>query len=370
MDIILDTNILFSDIKLRNSNIDILLDYLEKTNSRLLYPSVVLDEAKEKYKNKLIENINAERKATTDLTKILFSENLDVEFNIDVENEANKYIYSVHKKFKTNSENILHYKDEYLKTLIDRAIRRIEPLGSDGQQFRDGVIWLTILDYCSTLESKEVIFITNDKSAFSNSKTNEPLKLNANLEKEAERRDLKVNFYRSLKHFIENQHSKIEFITTEWLNENIELENILVSFNESIKDYDYEYLIDHLYLDENERLVDILNDTGYFEGDIGKFYIYVNKDGNFIVTMYINFEKEYEANIETTTENYYDFEYHVPIFNEATGEMGYVNENEFELREDLETETKAKIIYFELVYQVTIENMNVNEVKQISWSPS
>lgn len=369
MDVILDTNILYSDIKLRSRNIDILIDYLEKTNSRLLYPSVVLDEAKEKYKNKLIENISAERKATSDLNNFLFSETKDEVHIVDVEAEANKYIDSVHKKFKTNSENILHYKDEYLKTLVERAIRRIEPLGTDGQQFRDGVIWLTILDYCSSLESKEVIFITNDKSEFSNSKLNDPLQLNANLEKEAEGRDLKINFYRSIKHFIENQHSRIEFITTEWLNENIELENILVAFNESIKDYDYEYFIDHLYLDENERLVEILNDTGHFEGHIGKFYVYVNKDGNFIVTMHINFEKEYEVSIETTTENYLDFGSVIPIFNDATGDIDYVYENEFQVSEDVETEPKAKIIYFEVVYQVTIKNMNVDEVKQISWSP-
>jgi hypothetical protein len=44
MDIVLDSNIFCSDIPLRSKEIDVVLNYLEKTESAIVMPQIILDE--------------------------------------------------------------------------------------------------------------------------------------------------------------------------------------------------------------------------------------------------------------------------------------------------------------------------------------
>ena len=58
MDVILDSNIFRSDILLRSKDFDILMDYLSKTDYRLIMPQVILDEIKGLYYKDYRMNMN------------------------------------------------------------------------------------------------------------------------------------------------------------------------------------------------------------------------------------------------------------------------------------------------------------------------
>ena len=55
MDTIIDSNIIRKDLRLNNINFEILKDYLTKTNSKLILPSLVIEEVKGLYKRLLLE---------------------------------------------------------------------------------------------------------------------------------------------------------------------------------------------------------------------------------------------------------------------------------------------------------------------------
>jgi hypothetical protein len=55
MDTIIDANIIRRDLKLNDRGFEILSDYLVKTNSKLIFPSIVVEEIKGLYKRALQE---------------------------------------------------------------------------------------------------------------------------------------------------------------------------------------------------------------------------------------------------------------------------------------------------------------------------
>jgi hypothetical protein len=56
MDTILDANIIRKDLKLNDISFEILTDYLARTNSKLIFPSIVVEEIIGLYKRVFQEN--------------------------------------------------------------------------------------------------------------------------------------------------------------------------------------------------------------------------------------------------------------------------------------------------------------------------
>lgn len=86
MNIILDTNIFRSDIKLGSNNIEIILSYLKKTGSTIVMPKIILEELKSLYTKELKDRIIEYNKTVRKL-KIL-SKNL---------NMRKRYILVIHR---------------------------------------------------------------------------------------------------------------------------------------------------------------------------------------------------------------------------------------------------------------------------------
>lgn len=228
MDIVLDSNIFRSDFNLRSTEYNIILDYLEKTHSTIVLPQIILDEVKGLYSRVLTErilklnsNINNFNLLMTDSSKAI------TKVQIEIADEVEKYTKYLTDKLKIRIDKIIPVNNNYLPNLVERAVKRLRP-SADGEGFRDALIWLTIRDYCLKCHEKQIIFISNNDGDFGDTEKNE---LHSSLKQECDELKIKVNYFKTIKDFIEKHSTKIDFVTYEWVRDNFSndwLEDIIM----------------------------------------------------------------------------------------------------------------------------------------------
>jgi hypothetical protein len=220
MNVIFDTNIFRSDYLLRSKDFDILIDYLLKTESDLIVPQIVLDEIKGLYIRDMTERIEVLKKATNNFNLMLPAlESRIVTVEPDTIPAAEDYIKFIRKKFRILDRQIIPYNNDYLPEISTRAINRQKPAGEKGQGFRDTLLWLTIKDHCKKCHEKQITFISNNSDDFSNASKDD---LHESLITDCLIDNIKINYFRNLKDFIEKHSTKIDFVTQEWVMSNMD----------------------------------------------------------------------------------------------------------------------------------------------------
>jgi len=99
MDIILDTNIILQENFLRSKKFVVLIDYLEKTNSKIVLPQIVKEESISKYKETVSSQLAEATKKIEKFSRICFS-NVSIDFDIEVIKEVRNYIAYIQKLSK------------------------------------------------------------------------------------------------------------------------------------------------------------------------------------------------------------------------------------------------------------------------------
>ncbi len=317
MDIIIDANIIRRDLKLNDKNFEIVIDYLKRTNSQLIFPSIVLDEVKGLYKRALTERYVEFKKSKEKLESTFLFAELPKIPEIDIEADSEKYIEFIHSKLGTAEKNIIPYKNEFLPELVKRAVERKKPLDGNGQQFRDGLLWLTILDYAKSIEDKRVTLISDNPKDFSEKGEN---KLSLDLDAEAKKLGIEIKYFKRLSDFVKEHASEIEFINKDWIEKNVDFNVIDKLFGEFLSDTQEEGVLEYTDLDSNEETSGYANRTDYINSNLMEFYIYEKSDGKILLNIEVEFETEYEIEIIRTVErdtSRYDYRY---ITNPRTGE--------------------------------------------------
>ncbi|MEN8812445.1 MAG: PIN domain-containing protein [Candidatus Arcticimaribacter sp.] len=295
MDVIIDANIIRRDLKLNDRNFEILSDYLKKTNSKIIFPSIVIEEIKGLYKRALKERYDEFEKSTNKLKSTLVTIELPERPQIDIESEVNKYIDFIHSKLGTTNKNIVEYKNEFLPELVRRAIDRKKPLDGKGQQFRDGLLWLTLLDYAENSDEKRVALISDNPADFGDKNENT---LCSELIQETKEREVEVKYFRRLSDFAKEHASTIEFITKEWIEKNTDIKIIEKLFEETLDNIDDNYILDNVSLEEIERTTGYIHRTEYLWSNLTDFYVYEKSDGTILLNASWEFETEFEVEIE------------------------------------------------------------------------
>jgi len=285
---------------LRSSDFEILLDYLRRTDSSIYFPQIVLDEIKELHKRTLRERLLNLSKANNNLKLLLTDESKitsQPKLNEDVESDL--YIEFIKKKLKITERNILPSKDSYLAEVTKRAIKREKPSGEDGQGFRDTIIWLTIKDFCIKSKEKQITFISNNDKDFANADKSE---LHDSLAKECNALGIKINYFKTIRDFIDKHSVKIDFITEEWLWEKFDIE----AFNDYVLDFlngkGTDFLTDRISRKTEHDCSGYSRATHANTYSIYNFSVYEMLDGTYAVN--VTFSCEIEVEYE-----YYGHEY-------------------------------------------------------------
>lgn len=140
-----------------------------------------------------------------------------------VEEEVDSYSKYIKKKLKIHDRQIIPYNNDFLPEISHRLIDRTKPANEKGHGFRDTLIWLTIKEICKKSHEKQVIFISENSGDFTDSTKNN---LSESLIAECQKDGVRINYYRTIKDFIDQHSKKIDLIDDKWVAENLDIQSI------------------------------------------------------------------------------------------------------------------------------------------------
>jgi predicted nucleic acid-binding protein len=214
MDVILDTNVFFALLNSHggrfpetNAFVE-LLTYLRRTDSRLVIPRLVVHELEKKYTDLLTQSKKAAEEKHATLIKHLISTR-DPEFTSpDITEEVHLLHALLLKPGKASESKIYDGYDKVsLEETVKRGINRIRPANQDGEELRDVVLWLMVLEYAK--ESK-VAFISNDNTFKLDPKQD---LLHPDLQRDIADHNVAVSFYTSISAFVTSNALDVEPIS-------------------------------------------------------------------------------------------------------------------------------------------------------------
>lgn len=321
MDIVLDSNIFRSDITLRSKEFDIILDYLSKTHSSIIIPEVILDEIKGLYAKVLKERNSDVLKDINNLNLLITDHKQHIKFeSFNIEDEVEKYEIYVKEKLKIKKSNIIPYNNSYLPLISQRAINRIKPAGEKGQGFRDTLIWLTMKEYCQKCHEKQIIFISNNTDDFASP---DKTVLNEILENECKDLNVKINYFKTLKEFIENHSTKIDLINHDWISENLDyslVSSLVIDYLNETEQRNVVAMIEHEIGEECESY-EALRFDPHNDGELS---VYEMSDNRLIVNISINGYVDFQFNIRSYEFWNNDYEYQSTSINRYESVNAYV----------------------------------------------
>lgn len=224
MKLVLDTNILVPETALGSRKLDLLLDFSRRTESTVLIPDVVLEEMEAFITREAEKHVAASANATLFLSRTTGKPLQPVMLPAPTEAAA-AYLEQVRTKLRLLDAQILRRKPTYLDQLVHRATRRKKPFNDSGGGFRDGIIWLEVLDirFLGKGDEVKVCFISKNTKDFGDNDN-----LHAELREEADAVSLQLQYFSSLDSFLRAHAEPIAFISEEFVSTTVdigELEN-------------------------------------------------------------------------------------------------------------------------------------------------
>lgn len=283
MHIILDTNILRSDFLLKSKHFKSLIDYSRKTGSVIVLPQLVLEELSALYEKNIRDCHKNAHSAFENLNSLLKEPIATLTHNLSYETLCKEYIWYVERKLSVHWLSKPDYKDYYLKQLVYKSINRIKPFSDKGEGFRDGIIWLTIVDYIKLHGSyEEYTFISNNTRDFSDYSGNG---LHYDLLSDIKPFNSKFNYYKSLSEFLKKHASNIDFISEDWIRQNLDWEYINSQATKMVDSIHYVYYESYYFKTisaEKENFSYEVIDA-YINRELSDFYIVETDIQTFIV---------------------------------------------------------------------------------------
>jgi hypothetical protein len=223
VDIILDANIILADPGFRSPQSVEMLAYLRRTSSRLVIPTMVVEEVLERYRERLLGHLNAARSKWAELRKAAMLEMEDFPA-VDLE----KNVSLVRQKLEKPSAGVesLIYSDVSTIDVAEvarRGIKRKRPASAKGEELRDVILWLVTLQYAR--QTKRAVAFISDDSGFRVSK--DVAELHADLKTEIDAARLPLRFYREIASFVRDNALRQQPISAEWVSAHVESERLL-----------------------------------------------------------------------------------------------------------------------------------------------
>jgi hypothetical protein len=224
MNVTLDSNIFIADKWLRSRHVDALLDYLERTKSTLLLHEVVIAEVKAKVRQQFEKSISAVA------SEIRSAERIGV-VSLPLLDEHAILVTSMRKwelffdEWVSRNGEIVLLDNDLLPEITRRAIHRIPPFTSEGEEFRDALIWLGVLRHASKSSAfPDLAFISQNSKQFG--AANKVAALHPSLVVDAQEHELEVHYFLSLEAFIASKAVPIAHLTQEWIDGHLDGEDL------------------------------------------------------------------------------------------------------------------------------------------------
>lgn len=207
MKVVIDSNILIADFRMKSPNFKILLENSRSGKIDLRIPEIVIDEVVNKFQQRIAKS---QEVISSELDKLqkLTADEMDTPFDEDfVADRTKEYKRLMNRTIRQNKITILDYPRTEHKVLARKAMQVKKPFNSNEKGYRDSLIWENIKTLISSVEkeiaaSPELVFITNNYKDFVGSEN----VLHSDLIDELENEGLypdSIEIYESLSEFTE-----------------------------------------------------------------------------------------------------------------------------------------------------------------------
>lgn len=234
MDVVVDTNVLVQHARLDGQKVRALFDYLNRTRSRLVVPEVVEQELRAVLERQWTSAATELESAAKRARRIaLDAPHIDASAIVSASlarwEEAYANTSRLRATFKLNPD--------LLPEVLRRATLRIAPCARRGEEFRDALLWLGLIEKYGKSGEEHVAFISENRKDFCSP---EGKTLAPQLIADADSAGITVHYYASLDDFIRDHAKKIEHLTIDWVRERISLEEIQDKIEAHLEDADPE----------------------------------------------------------------------------------------------------------------------------------
>lgn len=169
--IVLDSNIFVNDFRMNGSAFAVLFETLSSLRAKLLIPEIIVDEVMNKYREMLSSTVQQLNK-----TDVLFYKMTGRQLVQRLSEDDVDQLVSDYKKYFTQKTNQIKAKIEPYprvshEDIVKRCLQRRKPFKSDGNGYRDALIWETILN-AARKYGTAIVFITDNATDFSDKEGN------------------------------------------------------------------------------------------------------------------------------------------------------------------------------------------------------
>lgn len=294
--IVLDTNIIFENWMFDKPYHRAFVDYIDTVNCNVVFPQIIWSEIEARYRSQLKDALKIQASANGNVAKLLFDKkdpNVTKGY-VDIDNSYANYSTWLLEKLRCGHHSIIDYPSNILPILAEKAIARIKPFGSTGEEFRDAILWHSVLEIAEEYEDlNPVVLISRNTKEFSDS--NDKSQLHPELQIELKGlKDCNVLYYSSLEDFIKYHHTPIAHIDSKWIEENVYKSGIsdivrkyIMDKQDSIMPYyiaKYPELIFAKKVSQNQIK---LTDLRWYRNSMNELF-YTHKNGE--VSLFIDFD--------------------------------------------------------------------------------
>jgi hypothetical protein len=224
VDVALDANILIADPWFKSQNIRVLIDYVKKTQSKILLFATVEMEVRAHIKRQFANYVREIESAINraDKNNVFGIPSIDAD-KILLETEIT---WDIHFRdvFDDSVVKIVPLDVSVSYEALKRAVNRIPPCKSSGEGMRDAIIWISILNYCRKQQKGyNIVFISANTSDFASS---DKTTLHPHLLNDLADTDVLLQYFSSLDTFVQRYAKPVSYITIDWINSNIDFEEI------------------------------------------------------------------------------------------------------------------------------------------------
>ena len=267
--ILLDTNLLVSDPAGTSGPMAILLDYTHRTESRILLSALVQDELLANRIRQLESHWGAYVRSAGHVRSFVQAAGT-LPNKPDLEKIATEQVAGLRKTLR--SPDVLPVTEAQMREAIRRGIRRVPPCTERGEEIRDAILWLQVLELARKNKTDTVAFISANTRQFA-SKDGSLLPFLAD-----EVRPSRLVYYPSLDAFAKQHATAIEFITREWLEARIPDDQVFQKAESNLE------TIARRAAGSNAAYVSDVIEEYWIELD--DFYVYEMEDGTLRVQAY------------------------------------------------------------------------------------
>jgi len=222
MDVILDTNIFLKDPAFKRNHFGELFAYLRRTDSCLVIPTVVREELQQRYRERLSREINAARSSWSSVKALVSLDYTDAAF-VDIDKEVQLLGERLKHPAKGVRDSIfLNSEFVNIDELVERGIKRRKPADQNGEQLRDVLVWLFVVDYASR-KGCEIAFLSEDLD-FRVSKDHH--ELHPDLCAEVSAKNLSLSFHTAVSRFVTTHALKKTPLDGPWWSQIVPVKGI------------------------------------------------------------------------------------------------------------------------------------------------